>query len=88
MHVQTFQNEEEVSEPDPVAEDEMEIASENEESSWTFEVEPVESQPEPDEEEQIETSTENGIGGGDQEEQALDLEIDYGDAIDEMISEF
>jgi hypothetical protein len=66
----------------------MEIASENEESSWTFEVEPVESQPEPDEEEQIETSTVNGIGGGDQEEQALDLEIDYGDAIDEMFSEF
>ena len=89
VQVQTFQNEEEVSEPDPVAEeDEMEIASENEERSWTFEVEPVESQPEPDEEEQIETSTENGIGGGDQEEQALDLEIDYGDVIDEMISEF
>ena len=79
--VQTFQNKEEVS-----AEDEMEIASENKESSWTFE--PVESQPEPDEEEQIETSTVNGIGGGDQEEQALDLEIYYGDAIDEMFSEF
>jgi hypothetical protein len=77
-----------VQKPDPGAEDEMEIASENEESSWTFEVEPVESQPEPDEEEQIDTSTENDLGGGDQEEQALDLEIDYGDAIDEMFSEF
>jgi hypothetical protein len=94
VEVETFQNEEEVSEPDPVAEDkgesEMEVASENEENDWTFEVEPVESETEPYEEDQIETviAPENDLGGGEQEEEAIDLENDFGDAIDETISEF
>lgn len=92
--IETFQNEDEVSEPDPVAEDkgesEMEVASENEENDWTFEVEPVESETEPYEEDQIDTviATENDLGGGEQEEEAIDLENDFGDAIDKMISEF
>jgi hypothetical protein len=93
--VETFQNEEEVSQPDPVVEDkgesEMEVASENEVNNWTFEVEPVESETEPNEGEQIKTviATENDdLGGGEQEDDAIDLENDFGDAIDEMISEF
>lgn len=92
--VKTFQNEEEVSQPDPVAEDkgesEMEVASENDDQNdWTFEIEPVESQPEPDEEEQLETviANENDLGEGNQEEEAIDLQIDFGDAINEMIPE-
>lgn len=94
VEVETFQNEEDVGQPDPVAEDkgesEMEDARENDDANdWTFEIEPVESQPEPDEEEQIETviANENDLGEGDQEDEAIDLQIDFGNVIDEMIPE-